>query len=259
MAIKDDILNELNELSPLIAGIEKVNVFSVPDGYFNDLDEVILAGIKEHDIVFMNGIKNETFFEAPNGYFENLADNILAKIKKQQTENASDELRKLSPMLYSIQNEKTLEAPAGYFESLAVNILAKVRPQHAKIVTIHKRRTILKYAAAAMITGSMALGIYKFIQKPGHNNPDVAAVALLAPSIQTGIQMNETQFNDALNNLSQDDIANYLEKNANDEDVAALSSGIDENTLPAQSDYLSDDKTLDNYLNDINNTTQTNN
>ena len=71
--------------------------------------------------------------------------------------------------------------------------------------------------------------------------------------------MNDTQFNDALNNLSQDDIANYLEKNGNDDDVAALSSSIDENTLPSQDDYLSDDKTLDNYLNDINNTNQTNN
>jgi len=258
MAINDDILNELREISPLVAGIGKVNVFSVPDGYFNDLGEVILAGIKENDIVLMNGISKETFFEVPQGYFETLSDTILNKIKNQQTENADDELRALSPMLYSIQNEKTLEVPQGYFNSLADTILAKVKPQPAKVVTMHRRRTFLKYAAAAVITGSMALGVYKIVEKPSQADGSLT-VASLAPSIQKGIKMNDTQFNDALNNLSQDDIANYLEKNGNDDDVAALSSSIDENTLPSQDDYLSDDKTLDNYLNDINNTNQTNN
>ncbi len=29
-----DILNELNEISPLVAGIGRANVFIVPEGYF---------------------------------------------------------------------------------------------------------------------------------------------------------------------------------------------------------------------------------
>ena len=32
-----EILNELMAISPLLAGLEKVNVFSVPEGYFDDL------------------------------------------------------------------------------------------------------------------------------------------------------------------------------------------------------------------------------
>ena len=60
--------------------------------------------------------------------------------------------------------------------------------------------------------------------------------------------MNEKQFDQTLNTLSDDDIANYLDKNGSDADVAELSSNIDDNSLPNADQYLLDDKTLDNYL-----------
>jgi hypothetical protein len=248
MNLKDDILDELTGLSPLLAGIEKTNVFTVPDGYFNALDETILAGIKEDNAVLLKGFSKNNLFEAPNGYFENLSSAILGKIKQQQT--AADELRDLSPMLYSIQNENVFEVPAGYFNTIPGIILDKVKPQPAKIVRMHKRRTFFKYASAAMIACILSLGVYKFINKPNHTVSGTLTFASLDPYIQKGIKMNAKQFDQTLDTLSQDDIANYLDKNGNDADVAELSSNIDDNSLPSQDQYLLDDKTLDNYLSD---------
>ena len=43
-----EILNELKAISPLLAAMEKVNVFEVPEGYFTDLDQKILTTVFIH-------------------------------------------------------------------------------------------------------------------------------------------------------------------------------------------------------------------
>ena len=145
-----DILNELKELSPVIAGMEKVNVFTVPVGYFENLSEDILIGIASEKSISNNSFSDFPAGDIPHGYFDTLADTILGKIKAQ---NASDELRTLSPMLYSIQNENVFEVPQGYFNTLADEIITRVKPQQTKVVTMHRRSsTFMKYAVAAAFT-----------------------------------------------------------------------------------------------------------
>jgi len=256
MEIRNDILDELKELSPVIAGMVKTNVFTVPDGYFHNLDETILSVVKENEFALLNGFSKDIFFEVPTGYFENLPDKILGRIKAQQIENADDELRILSPLLYSIQGENVFEIPHGYFNSFADTVLNKAQSKTAKVVSLHKRTSIFKYAVAAAIAGIMALGVYQFVFK---TNNSTGQFAMLDPLIQKGIKMNDKQFDTTLNNLSEDEIASYLEKNGNVNDIAELTSGIDANNLPSQDDYLLDDKTLDNYLNDDNDSKQKDN
>lgn len=154
-----DILNELRELSPAIAAMEKVNVFTVPQGYFKYLAADILMGIETQN----GSVKTPSPVEdVPAGYFDGLAGLILAKIKTQQTEDAATEIRAISPMLYSIQNEHVFEVPAGYFEGLSETVLNTVNPP-VKVVSMKKRtNTFFKYAVAAVFTGVMALGVFKF-------------------------------------------------------------------------------------------------
>ena len=158
-----DILNELKELSPFIAAMEKVNVFTVPQGYFEHLGADIMMGIETE-----NGSAKTTFpvDDVPAGYFDTLAGSILAKIKTPETEDVATEIRALSPMLYSIQNEHVFEVPTGYFENLSETVLNSVNPQ-TKVVTMKRRTTaFFKYAVAAAFTGVMALGVFKFTNKP---------------------------------------------------------------------------------------------
>src|SRR3954465_14980045 len=95
-----DILNELRELSPLLAGMEKTNVFTVPEGYFEGLADHVLGMCKAEMPSIINDFSKQEHGEVPAGYFDNLADNIMAKIKAAQNETAADELRDLSPALY---------------------------------------------------------------------------------------------------------------------------------------------------------------
>jgi hypothetical protein len=232
-----DILQELQELNSLLTGMDRVNVFTVPEGYFETLSAIIL---------FNN--KVDLGQAVPQGYFDQLADNILNKIKTlQSTETSADELRQLSPMLYSIQDSNVFEVPAGYFDSVSDAVNARIKPQ-APVVRMGIRASFMKYAAAAVVVCFLTLGIFKI----AHKSIDGTQVATLDPSIQKGKMMNDKQFNDALNNLSADEIAGYLEKNGNEADIAELSANIDDNNLPKQDDYILDQTALEKYLSDDN-------
>ena len=291
METKTDILNELTSLSPLIAGMKKVNVFTVPQGYFDSISNTVLACLPEdHDI--LNFPDNKQPADVPNGYFDHLAITILDKIKASET--APDEIRNLSPLLYAIQNKNVFEVPVGYFENVnsaiidkiktatskeeikAISpllysipgkevfevpdayftnlpdaILKKVQPPTAKVISMHRRSLFVKYAVAAMMTGVMALGLYKYIDKPGSVVTVEIPVATLDASIEKGKNMNDTQFNEALENLTEADIAKYLVKNGDIADVAVLRNNLDESSLPSLEDYLLNESTLENYLKEI--------
>ncbi len=236
-----DILNELKKLSTVVAGIEKKNVFTVPDGYFEYLADDIMMGI-DNEYGLNNNNLNTSDADVPSGYFENLAGSILDKIKTTETEDASTEIRALSPMLYSIQNANVFEVPQDYFETSSNEILSKVKPQ-PKVISLKSRsNSFFKYAVAAAFTGVMALGVFKFT---GSVN-DTA----LPNYVTAGLQINDVDAE--FNKLSNDDIVKYLEANGTDVKAALVANSIDKNELPTQEDYLLDDKALDNYLNSIN-------
>ncbi len=285
-----DILNELKEISPLIAGLEKVNVFTVPDGYFESLGQTVLMSIKEETGGLLPSVGTPSSMQVPQGYFESLADNILNKIKAAENEtaelkelspllhsisnknvftvpqgyfenlagnilkkatqedNSIAEIKELSPVLYNIRNKNVFTVPQGYFESLSANILDKVKPQTAKVVSMGSRRTtvILKYAVAAVFTGVMALGVFKFIDK------SPAQSVAFTKDVKDGTEIAKAnKFDEELAKVSDDDIIKYLQANGSDVDVAVVANTVDENELPTQDDYLTDDKALDKYLDNI--------
>ncbi len=282
MESTNDILNELKELSPVLAAMEKVNVFTVPEGYFERLSEDIVACIgyeKGIAATISPAVKTE---DVPQGYFENLAETILAKVKnesaadelrilspmlysvqnenvfevpqgyfddfsdailaKVKNENAVDELRTLSPMLYSIQNENVFDVPQGYFEGLGEEVLNKVQPQTKVIVMKRRTTTFFKYAVAAAFTGVMALGVFKFT--------NTSVNSKLPDYVTAGLKIEDVD--QELSKISDDEIVKYLEASGSDVKTALVANSIDENELPSEEEYLLDEKALDNYLNSIN-------
>ncbi len=299
MENKTDIVNELAAISPLIAGIDKVNVFTVPIGYFESISDTIMVCMQEEsfDLNTSNAQNRE---DVPTGYFDKLAASVLDKIKANDA--ASEEIKYLSPLLFDLQKRQVFQVPTGYFENihelivekiditttvtasneispslqelrdknvfelpegyfsgLADTVIKKVQqPSTGKVLSINKRSSWIKYAVAAMMAGIVALGLYKYIDKPGGSGiTDVnsTAVATLDASIKKGTSMSEQQFNEALGNLTETDIAKYLEKHGDITDLALLRSNLEESILPEQEDYLMDESTLNNYLIEIENNT----
>jgi hypothetical protein len=300
METKTDILKELAEISPVVARMEKVNVFKVPYGYFDSISETVMACLGEENISLhstgrfsstdvpagyfdnlagsildkikagqsaseeisnlsplLSGLQNKQVFETPAGYFENLNNRIIDKINADQSEEATSEL---SPLLQSLKSRQVFEVPEGYFNGLADTIVKKVHAPSAKIVVMRKRSSfIIKYAAAAMMTGVLALGLYKYLDKPAAViGVESSAVASLDTTIEKGKNMSEQQFNETLASLNQTDIAKYLEKNGDITDVALLGNNVEESKLPNPEEYLLDEATLDNYLKELEKTTNNN-
>lgn len=245
MRSDNNILNELQSLSPFLTSVSNKNIFSVPEGYFDTLSDAIVIRSKDELII---PAEAETF-KVPAGYFDNLSTVLLDKVKAIPTDaEASKELKTLSPFLFNLQQVQTFTAPPQYFTELPVNIVKQLNPPSAKIVNIINFRKILKYAAAAVLIGAISLSVYKYAKYPFSPTATAIVSASLTPATEKGKQMNDQQFNEGMQVLSNEDISTYLEKNGSEEDISFITPNLKEEDLPNKDAYFLDEKTLENYL-----------
>ncbi len=252
---------ELRNLSTLLHALKGENIFSVPQGYFESFAGNLISHLKSENAEdelsnlspTLYALKNENVFSVPQGYFESLAVNIFKRLESAREESAEEELRILSPMLYAIKGENVFSVPRGYFDSLAKDIVEKVNPQPAKVVTM-KRNSWFKYAAAAIVTGVIAVSsLLIFNNNSGKTGEHTTAVSTVLPDyIKASFQYkNEADLNAGIAKLSDDDIIKYLEENGNIMDNELLTNNTDVSEMPSQTDYLSDEDALNKYLDKI--------
>jgi len=241
-----EILLELKQISPFLSEMKKVNVFSVPPGYFTNLDQQILENTLTHSTLSLTSETHNR--DVPAGYFENLAGNILEKIKKLQV-TEPDELIEQYPLLYSLRKENIFTVPENYFEKLPEEVLGALN--QGKVRTIGKTRSLWNYAVAATVTGLIAISSLLVTNTSSDNAAQNGMAKNTVPEyIQDSYQYkNEEAINEGIKELSSDDIIKYLEATANDTDNEAFASGVTEKGLPDQEEYLKNEKTLDTYLN----------
>jgi len=252
-----EIYNELKEISSLLAEMEKTNVFLVPEDYFSTVDKQILQRIKVFEggkiSPFILPASEPLFSDIPEGYFDSFPANILRKIKSLktdlETDNASEELKQLSPMLYAIQNENVFSIPKGYFEALPGTILNVINPP-AKVIAIKKRSMVWEYAAAAVLSGVMAVSALWVSNNSSQQGVETANVNGVPSYIKEASKYkNQQQINEGISNLADDDIIKYLEATGSNADDELLSNVIQGNELPDEKDYLLNENTLQTFLN----------
>lgn len=116
------ILNELKEISPAVAAINRQLPYLVPAGYFDTLSDTINDRIA-NGIVVLEGATNN-IYTIPQGYFNSLADNIMNRIKAMEADTTQEELSHLSPVLNTVDKAMPYSKPAAYFEELPENVIA---------------------------------------------------------------------------------------------------------------------------------------
>ncbi len=247
MKNSNEILNELNDISPALAKLEKVNVFSVPEGYFIGLDEKIAT------TVFLQQDKKTTFQKVPEGYFDSLSSRILSKVKTE-TESSDDEIKSISPALHYLKEENVFDVPEGYFNDLSSKILSSIKVEKAKVVSLNSARKWWKYAAAAIVAGIVTIFSFQFFNNQNQDSgKNKVALSGMPQYIQMASQYKTAkQINQGIASLSDDEIVKYLEKNTSVLDDETLIKNTDTKGLPTPDDYLIDDNTLNNYLQKIN-------
>lgn len=121
------ILQELENISPVVANIQKQNVWSVPIGYFDSILPAILNIIKNDPSININEV--------------------------------AEELKTISPLLASLSKASILSIPENYFDDNVYN------NQH-KIISINNRKK-KKYIwlAAASVALLVALGLNQWLER----------------------------------------------------------------------------------------------
>lgn len=124
--------------APQLAKLKKSNPFTVPNQYFEELEERI------NQSVFINTLeKTESAgFSVPSNYFETLESQINSRITLEQFR---DEAQGFS-------------VPDGYFEKLQQNIAAKTTETKAKKTIKLWHQPIFKYAVAACLVIAATTG-----------------------------------------------------------------------------------------------------
>ena len=274
MQLNSNILKELEELSPTLAGLPQNNVFKVPEGYFESFSGELL----------LKTSLSATTYRVPEGYFDQLAGQILSTLKtSEQVSNVAAEMLTLSPTVagigknnvFSVPNHyfvqtahqtevhaetfaisalvadigKTIPytVPTGYFEQFAGSILAK-KETTATIVSMKSRPFAWRYAAAAAITAVMALSVW-FIMD--NNNQQAAGTMTAAVQQEAKKILVNNSFEQEMSTISDAAIVEFLENKGQNVEAALVASYTeveDESKLPDATDYMLNENTLDELL-----------
>lgn len=245
-------MNELEQISAVVAQINPVVPYQVPEVYFETLSSVIMAriaagGQEENSLLQVAGKQMPQ--DVPAGYFDTLSETILNKVKAQPEQTATEELTTLSPLLAGISKQNVYEVPAGYFDSFE-NTVNKQLKEETKVVSIFSRKLIIRYAAAAVVFTMIAFGINLMLQQ---QSSSIASDIAHVEHIKT-----QKQFNNELAGLSDDAIVSYLQMNADTKDVEKINESIDHSKLPEETDYM-DEEFLDSFMKELEKTTTTTN
>ena len=175
---------------PVLA-INKEAVYEVPAGYFEGLAGSILNRIKAEQVAtvqdelallspLLGGIEKKNPFSSPEDYFANVSENIVSGVKAIDFVN--EELENLPAVLTALRGKPLYEVPDGYFETMPALIAEKVKQQQpAKVINIGLSKRIMRYAAAAIVTGIIALSAYLYEGKNTAAVTDIAKATAKIP------------------------------------------------------------------------------
>ena len=246
MQKSNTIINELKEISEVVADLAGDQPFTIPEGYFEQLPEKIVALVKAQpaeETNFLNkGGKVSAPFSPPAGYFDQLASNIINKVIADVVPG-SGEPDIVSPVISKVNKQLPFTVPQGYFEELASNAMAGIKAidfveSELEIVSPElnglKRRPVFSVpdgyfeqfpkellrkikSRGRMLSGNFSSQVFRF-----------AAAALVTGIIATGIllfnQEKETvvanaaastnaSLDSSINHISDAEISDYVQNN----------------------------------------------
>lgn len=165
-----NIAQELEELKSSLAGKAARNPYSVPEGYFDGLAGEVIRRIRameaadaneelRHLSPVLSALSKNMPYQLPEGYFDTLSSSLTNALLHGD-KDPEDELEAVAPLLGRLKKEMPFSTPAGYFTE-EIRIPAEVRQPEPKVVALGVRNWF-RYAAAAVITGVVALSVLQF-------------------------------------------------------------------------------------------------
>ncbi|MEO7393685.1 MAG: hypothetical protein ABIU11_02020 [Chitinophagaceae bacterium] len=194
MIQNNNIIQELKELKSSLSGLSTQNIYSVPDGYFDSLPGNLLNRIKAMEAVntaeelrylspLLSNVSKQMPYAVPTGYFNGLEEKLMQVVRESSDyQTVKEELETISPLLSGLKKQMPASTvhsgwpysvPQRYFENLAAPVNKESTISEVKVVSITQRKWF-RLAAAAVITGIIAMAAFIFINKdkvdPGTNS-----------------------------------------------------------------------------------------
>jgi hypothetical protein len=177
------IQDELKELNSSLPPEKVQEVYSVPQGYFEQFAASVLERIRleeqdesqelENLSPLLASIPRKMPFSVPTGYFDSSASSLPAFTGQEE----------LPEILASLKGSNPYSVPQGYFESLPDQVLSRVSQPRGRVVSMRSR--FMRIAAAAMVGGIIAVSGYFYFAgrqqatpAPDVNNPQWVAQKL---------------------------------------------------------------------------------
>jgi hypothetical protein len=246
MAQNNNILQELLELESSLASQAPQNVYAVPAGYFEGFAAQMLNRVKalearnaSEELSYLSpvlsSVSKQMPYALPAGYFESVDERLALVMQEDSHQTAKEELGSLSPLLDSLSRKMPYSVPQGYFENLAP------ATQPAKVVSITHRKWF-KYAAAAMITGIIALGTLLFFNYKNRIDPVKQPDKWIAKNIKK-IDSKEV---DAFVQLAEEEFSNTVATApVKTEEIKELMKDVSDTELQKFLDEIPEDNTSD--------------
>ncbi len=161
MARKQSIIEELENMGSLLFEHQPAHIYRVPDGYFENLPDLMLFKVSvEEDL---DNITLPQTYQVKPGYFESFPQKMLGLVKASEEVNVDEELAELSPLLSGIKRESPYTVKETYFDQS--NIQPAAEKHEAKVLSISSPKNWLRYTAAAIVIGIIAIsGVWYFNQ-----------------------------------------------------------------------------------------------
>jgi len=279
MQRSQEILNELEQLSMVIAGISRQMPYEAPEGYFSEFPPKMLT------LLGQNALENAPSpdwgkgpaMSVPEGYFEGFASRMMDKIRTQapQPTHAADPDSPLltrigknmpyqvpegyfdasipSAILLGLKDKTVYEVPAGYFETLAEIVVARIQPAEVKQATgklismgSTRKTSWWKYAAAAAVAGFFLTFGWRRLQTHPGTGP-VAAVNVAQDITKVSDQdlLNYEDTHRIHQEESEEDYANSTASlDISDNDVKSLLGDVPDGDL---AQYMEEHGDLKDY------------
>lgn len=232
MKNNENILQELREIAPYLANVEKKNLYTVPQDYFANFSSVVLAqaqlsgvsGELSEVAPALAGLSGLNKTEAPAGYFHSFSSGLLNKIRANEV---ADELTAIAPALSELEKVNAYEAPAGYFNTFAQQVL-----KQATVAQPQQQNAMPAWLAG--INNALE-NVLSTVFKPRYSFAfaGTLSIAFLAVMMFTKVEQQcaETDIECQLAQLSTSELDEYITANADEFHKSVLDISTDETKL----------------------------
>jgi hypothetical protein len=261
-----DVMEELNSLSSSLADAPQVFPFTVPQGYFEQLPQRIIALVNEELEPLTGYSRTSPLTPPPDGYFTGLAAGILQKVKMEEEEivapfagisksnpfslpegyfeqfatqvmqkvrsgEVADELAELSPLLADAPKSMPYSVPAGYFDQLDTRLATAMEPD-TKVVPLRPRRmSVYKWAAAACMIILAGTSTMLYMQHHTIETRSAATISLAEASLSDVSDQEIVEYLQShMDAFDKEDLVGYTAASA-ESDNASLPAGLSEEDI----------------------------